>query len=231
MKILVVEDNGVTAILMRGILTRHGYTVVLARSASQALSLLGSNSDIQGVITDIMMPGSSGLDLLQALRTHPTWRNLPTIVTTGRDDRETVVQAVALGCKEYILKPINPAQLIERVTKVFTQERVILMNSSEVLYRYSLNSETYQEIAKKFAAQVVQAIAVLQTWSTSPASVRCEEFTSIMESATLLGAERLVAAIEAVSPAFESTLLTPLQCASLLEELQLVRRALSAQAT
>jgi hypothetical protein len=50
-----------------------------------------------------------------------------------------------------------------------------------------------------------------------------------MESATLLGAERLVAAMEEVSPAVESQMLTPLQCASLLEELQLVRRALRTQ--
>ena len=85
MKILVVEDNTVTATLMTGILTRHGYTVVLARTASVALTQLGAEPDIQGVITDIMMPGSSGLDLLQALRTHQTWRNLPTIVTTGRN--------------------------------------------------------------------------------------------------------------------------------------------------
>jgi CheY-like chemotaxis protein len=168
MKILVAEDNAVTATLMTGILTRHGYTVVLARNGSEALRLLGSDPDIQGVITDIMMPESSGLDLLRALREHEAWRNLPTIVTTVRDDRETVAQAVSLGCKEYILKPVNPTQLIERVAKVFRQKSVILMSSSEVLDRYSLSSETYREIAEKFAAQVVQAIAVLQSWTTPP---------------------------------------------------------------
>ncbi len=65
MKILVAEDNAVTATLMTGILTRAGHSVVLARNGSEALELLRSNSDIQGVITDIMMPEASGLDLLQ----------------------------------------------------------------------------------------------------------------------------------------------------------------------
>ena len=61
MKILVAEDNAVTATLMTGILTRHGYTVVLARNGTEALRLLGSDPGIQGVITDIMMPESGGL--------------------------------------------------------------------------------------------------------------------------------------------------------------------------
>ena len=48
MKILVAEDNAVTATLMTGVLTRHGYAVVLARNGSEALSLLRSDPDIQG---------------------------------------------------------------------------------------------------------------------------------------------------------------------------------------
>ncbi|MGD1101888.1 MAG: response regulator transcription factor [Terriglobia bacterium] len=229
MKILVAEDNAVTATLMTGILTRHGYTVVLARNGSEALRLLGSDPDIQGVITDIMMPESSGLDLLRALREHEAWRNLPTIVTTVRDDRETVAQAVSLGCKEYILKPVRPARLIERVTKVFRQEKVILMSSAEVISRYSLSLETYRRIAKTFATQVDHTIAALQNWPTNDANVPSMDFIPIMESATLLGAERLMAALEEASPSAGSPPLNPLQGARLLAELQLVRKALHSQ--
>jgi CheY-like chemotaxis protein len=229
MKILVAEDNAVTATLMMGILTRHGYTVVLARNGSEGLSLLGSDPDIQGVITDIMMPESSGLDLLQALREHETWRNLPTIVTTVRDDPGTVTQAVSLGCKEYILKPIKPARLIERVTRVFRDKKVILMSSEEVIGQYSLSLETYRKIAKNVATQVDDTIVALQNWSTSQANVPSVAFIPLMESATLLGAERLMATLEDASPALGSQPLTPLQGAHLLEELQLVRKALSSQ--
>ncbi|HMD83274.1 MAG TPA: response regulator transcription factor [Terriglobia bacterium] len=227
MKILVAEDNSVTATLMVGVLTRQGYTVVLARNGSEALSLLGSDPDIQGVITDIMMPESSGLDLLRALREHETWRNLPTIVTTVRDDGETVAQAVALGCREYILKPVRPARLIERVTKVFRQENVILMSSSEVISRYSLSLETYRRIAKNFATQVDQAITVLQNWSTNPTNALAVDIIQIMEGATLLGAERLMAALEETFPTAGSSPLNRFQVASLEEELQLVRKALT----
>ena len=63
------------------------------------------------------------LDLLRALREHKSRCNLPTIVTTVRDDKETVAEAVRLGCKGYILKPIRPSRLIETIMSVFGQER------------------------------------------------------------------------------------------------------------
>jgi CheY-like chemotaxis protein len=229
MKILVAEDNAVTATLMSGVLTRHGYTVVLARNGTEALSLLRSHPDIQGVITDIMMPESSGLDLLRALRGYAAWKDLPTIVTTVRDDRETVAEAVSLGCKEYLLKPVRPARLIERVTKVFHQEKVILMSSAEVISRYSLSPETYRKIAENFATQVDHTLAALQTWPADNANVASGDVIAIMEGATLLGADHLLEALEEISPAAGSPTLSPKQASHLVEELQRVRKALSDQ--
>lgn len=227
MKILVAEDNAVTATLMTGVLTRHGYTVVLARNGAEAMSRLRSDPSIQGIITDIMMPGSSGLDLLQALRQDETWRNLPTIVTTVRDDPDTVTQAAAFGCREYILKPVRPARLLERVAKVFPQEKVILRTSGEVISRYSLTVETYQKIVGNFGTQVDKAIAILQGSLTTPVDVHREDMIPLMESSTLLGAERLTAVLEEVSAALVSTELMPIRCARLVEELQRVQKALS----
>jgi len=226
MKILVAEDNAVTATLMMGVLTHHGYTVVLARNGSEALRLLASNPDIQGVITDIMMPESSGLDLLRALQGHEVWRNLPTIVTTVRDDRETVAQAVSLGCKDYVLKPIRPARLLERVKRIFGQDKAVLMDSREVISRYSLSLEAYRRIAENFTTQVDHTIAALQNWSTNKANVPPVDFNQITEGAALLGAERLMVALEETSG---SPPLNPLQGARLLEELQLVRKELPIQ--
>lgn len=226
MKILVAEDNAVTGTLMKGVPTRHGYTIVLARNSSEALRLLDSDSDIQGVITDIMMPESSGLDLLRALRERESWRSLPAIVITVRDDRETVAEAFALGCKDYLLKPIRPGRLIERVANVFRPEKVILMNSSDVMNQYSLKSEAYRRIAIDFTAQVCRAIAEVENWSPDSPSIHRVDFTPLVESATLLGAERLIGAVEGVATAAGSPTLTPHQRANILEELQLVQKAL-----
>ena len=206
-----------------------GYTAVLARNGFNALCLLGTHPDVQGVITDIMMPESSGLNLLRAMREHESWRYLPAIVTTVRDDGETVAEAVRLGCKGYILKPVRPARLIERMVSIFGQDKVILISSPEIVSRYSLNPETYQRIARNFYLQIDQAIARLKCWSTNFPTLDREEFTPIVESATLLGAERLQAVLEAVSSVAGSPKLTPHKRARLMDELQQVRRVLGAQ--
>jgi two-component system chemotaxis response regulator CheY len=226
MKILVVEDNAVTATLMAGILTRHGYTVVVARNGFEGLRLLGTHPDIRGMITDIMMPESSGLELLRSVRENAAWKNLPIIVTSARDDPETVAQAVSLGCTDYLLKPVRPARLIERVTKVFRQEKTILMGPAEVMNRYSLNLETYREIARNFATQVDQIIAALESWSTRDSTPIPPNFSQIIESAALLGAERLISTLDEALPSDGSPPLNPIQFARLLEDLQLVRKAL-----
>lgn len=229
MKILLAEDNVVTATLMSGILTRHGYTVVLARNGTEALSLLDTEPGIQGVITDVMMPESSGLDLLRALREDKSRCTLPTIVTTVRDDKETVAEAVRLGCKGYILKPIRPSRLIETIMSLFGQEKVILTNAAEVIERYSLDAEAYARIARNFLVQVDQAIASLQNWGVDAPPASRDQFTPIVESATLLGAERLLAAMEEVSSVFGSVRMTQPQCANILEKFRQVRDALSEQ--
>jgi two-component system chemotaxis response regulator CheY len=229
MKILLAEDNAVTATLMKGILARHGYEVVLAHNGSEAVCLLGSVPDIEGVITDVMMPESSGLDLLRAMRENEAWRDLPAIVITVRDDGETVAEAAALGCKEYILKPIRPARLIERLAKVFRPDKVVLMSSAEVVSRYSLSPETYRKIARNFSVQIDQAIALVQGWPANQPVVDRGNFVPIVESATLMGAERLIAATEEVSSGDGSAQMTPQKCAHILDELKRVQQALSIQ--
>ena len=226
MKILVVEDNPVTGTLMVGILTNSGHATRLAQSVSEALHLLSSEPDIEGVITDVMMPDVSGLDLLRTLRESPKWRDLPAIVTTVRDDRETVMQAAALGCKQYILKPINPAKLLEKVAQCFKQERVVLMNPGEVTSRFGLSPEVYPKIAKTFALQVDRAMAALENRRANPSVNSSIDFTQITEGATLLGAERLAAKLAEVSAeTYGNWSCSPL-VASLLHELQLVQEAL-----
>ncbi len=230
MKILIAEDNPTTAVLMKGILTRQGYAVFLAGNALEAISVLTSEPDIQGVITDIMMPDSSGLDLLRAMNENDSWRKLPTIVTSVRDDRETVTEAARLGCKRYILKPVHPAQLIEIVVSIFGQEPAVLMDSSEVIRRYSLSVDAYRQIAGSFSLQIDEAAATLQTWSSNHSRVGRQEFTPIVESATLLGAERLLAVMAEVTTVAGTPELKLSLRVRLLEELRAVKQRLSSQA-
>jgi CheY-like chemotaxis protein len=83
-RVLVVDDDMLVAGMTAELLEEIGYDTVVASSAVQALDLLGRIAPIDAVLTDLVMPGMSGEELLRQLRvSHPT---LPVIVATGYDD-------------------------------------------------------------------------------------------------------------------------------------------------
>src|SRR5262245_58962673 len=89
-KILAVDDSDTELTVLTGLLRRHGYQVVTARDAQQALEAL--ERDIPDVVLlDVVMPGVNGYQLCRKLRRDPRFAKLPIIMVTSRDqssDRE-----------------------------------------------------------------------------------------------------------------------------------------------
>ena len=82
--------------------------------AETALTSLDSNApDI--VISDVMLPGQSGFDLLVTLRQDERMARLPVVVLTARADAESAVAAFASGADDFVVKPFNSAELLARV--------------------------------------------------------------------------------------------------------------------
>jgi two-component system response regulator HydG len=102
--ILVVEDEEDTAALLREVLAYRGYRAVAVASGVQCLEYLrGAVADV--VVTDILMPGMSGIDLCRELSVrHP---DLLSIVLTGAADLENAVQAIRAGAYDFLAKPIR----------------------------------------------------------------------------------------------------------------------------
>ena len=92
----------------------------------EALECLQSTPDIQLVITDIVMPEMDGLELLRTMKEHAEWKEIPVIMSTVLADLETVKKAAGMGCRDYVAKPIHPAQLIQKVRQALGDRRVIL---------------------------------------------------------------------------------------------------------
>ena len=67
------------------------------------------------VITDVMLPGHSGFDLLTSLRHDERLARLPVVVLTARADAESAVEAFAAGADDFVIKPFNSAELLARV--------------------------------------------------------------------------------------------------------------------
>jgi DNA-binding NtrC family response regulator len=110
--LLVVEDDQEMRDLLRKVLAKEGYRVSLAADGREALVEL-TRSPFDLVVTDMLMPHSGGLELLEA--THRNHPNLPVIIVTAFGDWGTYSRALALGAAAFISKPLRMSELIAAV--------------------------------------------------------------------------------------------------------------------
>ena len=116
-RLLIIEDEPDLRSYLARIFTKDGYAVEAAGDAESTLVWLQENADNPPdmVITDVMLPGQSGLDLLAAIRGDESIARLPVVVLTARADAESAVQAFAAGADDFVSKPFNSAELLARV--------------------------------------------------------------------------------------------------------------------
>ena len=119
MNILLVEDDNSTRTFLGQFLRDIGHHIIECDNGKDALQLFQCG-EFHLVLSDIKMPGMSGIELLQSLGPQPSMRNADVILFTGYGNMETAIEALRAGALDYILKPINVkelAQAIDRVTE------------------------------------------------------------------------------------------------------------------
>ena len=129
-RILVVDDDESLRRVTQVQLEAEGYTVAIAADGEQALAALDkSPQDL--VITDLMMPGMSGIDLLRRIR--ELYPEVTVILVTAFGSVESAVEAMKLGAYDYITKPVNPDAL--RLTVRRALEHIGLQEEVRALRR------------------------------------------------------------------------------------------------
>lgn len=165
--ILVIDDEEGILNLVALILGKRGYTVAKANDAFQGLELVASLNP-QLVILDYMMPGMDGLEALTRIKTN--FPDTYVIMFTGKGSEEIAVALMKAGASDYILKPFNNQNLVERVENVLKIRAVEIKNRELIVEREQLlheikawNEELEQRIQKesealqKAHAEVVQS--------------------------------------------------------------------------
>ena len=119
-KVLVVDDNQDIRELIRHILITDGFHVFAAPDAIEAMAILNNNA-IELVLLDVMMPGTSGLELLADIRNgaNKKLHEIPVVMVTAKSSIEDVDKAIALGANSYIIKPFRGNVICERVRSIF----------------------------------------------------------------------------------------------------------------
>lgn len=112
--ILVVDDNEMNRDLLSRRLAKKGFAVDVAEDGFKALDWIDKNPcDL--VLLDIMMPGMSGIEVLEKIRETQDGTELPIIMATAKDSREDIVGALKLGANDYVTKPIDFPVVLARV--------------------------------------------------------------------------------------------------------------------
>jgi DNA-binding response OmpR family regulator len=115
MKILIAEDDLVMLTLIKHQLAKDNYTISANTDARGALESLETfKPDL--IITDIVMPFTSGLELISIVRSAGI--KVPILVLSALDDETTVLEALSLGANDFITKPFNNAELTTRVKRL-----------------------------------------------------------------------------------------------------------------
>jgi two-component system, NtrC family, sensor kinase len=157
-RILAVDDSETYLQQVAEALRAEGYDLVLARSGEEALELLAVQP-VDCVLLDLMMPGIGGRETCQRVKNTPNMRDIPIVLLTAVEDRQTMIQGLSAGADDYIAKSSDFDVLRARVLaqirrKQFEDENRIIREQLLRTELESLEARTAREMAEARAALV-----------------------------------------------------------------------------
>jgi two-component system phosphate regulon response regulator OmpR len=117
--ILIVDDDDRIRTLLKRFLSDNGFRASVAGNGAEAKTLLGS-VDFDLLIIDVMMPGLSGFDLTEKIRSAS---NVPIILLTARGLPEDRIEGLERGADDYLSKPFEPRELLLRINALLRRAR------------------------------------------------------------------------------------------------------------
>jgi DNA-binding response OmpR family regulator len=122
--ILLLDDDLTTLTVLERSLTGAGFNCISSSDPTQALTIVGTKTEIAVVVTDLYMPHMSGLQFAKALSETPLGRPTPRILLlTAQPSLESAIGALRGGACDFLVKPISTAELVAAVTKALERAR------------------------------------------------------------------------------------------------------------
>ena len=203
--ILVVDDEKNYLLVLKELLVDEGYEVLTAQSGANALAIL-SETELDLVVTDMKMPGMSGLELLERLKQKDP--QLPVVMMTAFGTVEKAVEAMKKGAFDYISKPFDNESLKKTVATALKMWRVIKENrflSQELKDKFGPSDLIGNSPAIQQVRDLIQKVAVTKA-------------TVLVTGESGTGKELVARAIHAQSPRRDKPLIS-VNCSALAETL------------
>lgn len=121
MKVLIVDDEEMAIKLVEHQLKLDGFEIITTTDGREAMDLIKSEEpDL--VVSDIMMPFMSGLELLELIKSEK--KKTPVILVSALDDVEVIQTAIGMGADDFVIKPVNTDELSLRVKRVLANNNL-----------------------------------------------------------------------------------------------------------
>jgi two-component system phosphate regulon response regulator PhoB len=130
-RVLVVDDEPDIVALVAYHLAKSGYSVSTAASGPEGLELARRDKPAL-VVLDLMLPGLSGLEVMQQLRADPRTSRIAVLMLTARREESERIEGLTLGADDYLTKPFSPQELVLRVGAILRRVRAGDSEKSEI---------------------------------------------------------------------------------------------------
>jgi DNA-binding response OmpR family regulator/DNA-binding MarR family transcriptional regulator len=123
-EVLLLDDDPAMLVFLEGVLSHAGYICHIQTDPQTALSQVASRQEIGLVLSDVYMPGLTGLQFINRLHGLRLGRPAPPVLLlTARPSIESAIDALRLGAEDFLLKPVRPAKLVEAVAHALSRSR------------------------------------------------------------------------------------------------------------
>ncbi len=184
-QILIIDDDRNHIKVLKGMLERDGFDIFTAFDVDSALPIIEQN-DLDLVITDLKMPGKSGMDLLVLSRHRKP--AVPVIMITGHGDIETAVAAIKSGAYDYITKPVDEHEFLNVVRKALAESE----KNRELV-------SSYFDTESRFLPDVIGTAPAMQQIQQTVRKIAPTDSTVLITGETGVGKELIAKAIHSAS--------------------------------
>ena len=153
--ILVVDDEQDILDLIEYNLSKSGFSVILAKSGSEALTLAESeNPDI--ILLDLMLPDLDGFDVCKMLKGNSNTSHIPIIMLTAKGEDADIVTGLELGANDYVVKPFSQRILIARIRAILRQRTSNVQDKTKIvsIHNIKINPGRFEVIVENDAVSL-----------------------------------------------------------------------------
>jgi diguanylate cyclase (GGDEF)-like protein len=146
--ILIVDDEVVSRYTVKALLSTEGYQLEFAENGEEALEK-ASYLIPDLMLLDVMMPGMDGFEVCQKLRANPRTSELPIVMVTALDDRDSRLRGIEAGADDFMSKPFDRAELRARIRTITRLNRYRRLLESDEKLAYLANYDTLTHLPNR----------------------------------------------------------------------------------